>query len=262
MTSIKVGRLSRLDLNVADLDRSCAFYIEALGFETASLEAGDRALLRLGSEEIGLIQAPADAAPYPAPRAANDPWFQHFAVAVADLDAAYTQIRPHVEQSISWDGPVVLPPSTGSVGAYKFCDPDGHALELSFAPASTWATTNRGGGRLFQGIDHTALAVADLEASLVFYEGLGFRPGPRLLNRGPEQDRLDGLANVALDIAILVTPEPGPHFELLHYRRPRGRPARQFGPSDLPATETILTSSEGPGADMICDPDGHRLNVS
>ena len=258
----KVRRLARLALNVADLERSRNFYVDGLGFTPAETEEAGCARLRLGAQEILLVQAPADAAPYPTPRAADDPWFQHFAIAVSDMEAAYAQLRPHVREPISRDGPVLLPPSTGSVTAFKFRDPDGHPLELSFAPQSAWAKAAKAGGPLFQGVDHTALAVSDLEASLTFYTALGLRPGPRLLNRGPEQDRLDGLDGVELDIAVLFTPEPGPHLELLHYRRPHPEPLRRFEPDDLVATDTVFHAVQGSRPSAFGDPDGHRLSFS
>ena len=257
----QVSRIGRLVLNVADLERSCGFYVEALGFERRRPDASRRATLGLGAQEIVLVQAPPNAAPYPTPRAADDPWFQHFAVAIADMDAAYARLRPHVGEPISRNGPELLPPSTGSVRAFKFRDPDGHPLELSFAPGSAWAKAAAPGGPVFQGVDHTALAVSDLEASVAFYTALGFRPGPRLLNRGPEQDRLDGLDGVELDIAVLFTPEPGPHLELLHYRRPEPRLPRPIAATDLAAVETVLIGSDEGSGELRrwSDPDHHRL---
>lgn len=261
----KVRRLVRLVLNVADLQRSRAFYVDALGFEPVAQPRSEASVLRLGEQEIVLAQAAPGAGAYPSPRAANDPWFQHFAIAVADMETAYAHLRPHVSEPISRDGPQRLPPSTGSVTAYKFRDPDGHPLELSFAPQSAWAEAARAGGPLFLGVDHTALAVTDLAASLAFYTGLGLTPGPRLLNHGAEQDRLDGLDGVELDIAVLFTPDPGPHLELLHYRIPGPAPAsstkQRVAPGDVAATETLFSACEGSQPTVIVDPDGHRLEI-
>ena len=260
MTTLKVSRLARLVLNVADMDRACGFYVDALGFERSGTGASGRVCLKLGAEEILLAQASPDADLYPTPRAANDPWFQHFAIAVADMDAAYARLRPHVSEPISLDGPVRLPPSTGAVTAYKFRDPDGHPLELSYAPGSAWARAAAPGGSLFQGVDHTALAVSDLEASVAFYMALGLRPGGRFLNHGMEQDRLDGLEDVELDIAVLFTDGPGPHLELLHYRQPAHQPACSIDQKDVAAARSVFKRSDR-AQDMSHerDPDGHRL---
>ena len=262
-TPPQVKRIGRLALNVADLARSCDFYVDALGFSRGQPGPPGGALLTLAGQEITLTRAPPAAAPYPTPRAADDPWFQHFAIAVADMEAAYARLRPHVREPISVAGPELLPPSTGSVTAYKFRDPDGHPLELSFAPQSAWARSARAGGPLFQGLDHTALAVADLEASVAYYSALGFQPGPRLLNRGVEQDRLDGLTGVELDIAVLFTPEPGPHIELLHYRRPTPAPRGRFDPQDVATTRTTLICADAAvSGGAVCDPDGHWLQMA
>ena len=257
----QVKRLARLELNTSDLQRACGFYVDALGFEMIGDARSERTVLRLGREEIVLVQAPPDAEPYPSPRAADDPWFQHFAIAVADMEAAYAHLRPHVREPISRDGPQRLPPSTGSVTAYKFRDPDGHPLELSFAPGGPWTRAAKAGGPLFLGVDHTALAVSDLQASLAFYTGLGLQPGPRLLNHGPEQDRLDGLDGVELDIAVLLTAEPGPHLELLHYHHPRSPPPRRIEQGGVAATEMVFSSAATSRASEAQDPDGHRLRV-
>ncbi len=257
----QVTRLERLVLNVTDLRRSCRFYIDALGFEAAEDIRTEQAVLSLGAQEIVLAQAPPDASPYPIPRSADDPWFQHFAIAVADMDAAYAQLRPHVNEPISRDGPERLPPSTGSVTAYKFRDPDGHPLELSYAPRGAWAAMAGEGGPLFLGIDHTALAVADLGESAAFYARLGLRPGPRLLNHGPEQDRLDGLDDVQLDIALLFTAAPGPHVELLHYRGARPGPTPGAAQGGIASTRTVFSAHAGSEACDLRDPDGHLLSV-
>ena len=261
MTLPKVRRLAGLVLNVADLRRSRGFYVDALGFEPIGDEgAAGRVRLQLGAQEIVLAQAPPDAAPYPEPRAADDPWFQHFAIAVADMGAAYAHLLPHGPEPISRDGPELLPPSTGSVTAYKFRDPDGHPLELSFAPESAWAAASRLGGPLFQGIDHTALAVSDLEASVAFYTALGLQAASQTLNRGPEQDRLDGLNGVELDIASLSTPESGPHLELLHYRGLGPRTPGRSKRDDLATTDTVFTPTQPSSLTTVRDPDRHRLS--
>lgn len=263
MTTPQVRRLARLTLDVRELDRSRRFYTEALGFTPAWTDGAGRAVMTLGAQEIVLVQADSEAPPYPTPRAADDPWFQHFAIAVADMAAAYSRLRPHVAEPISRDGPVLLPPSTGSVTAYKFRDPDGHPLELSFAPGSPWARAAVAGGPVFQGVDHTALAVSNLEASATFYMRLGLRRGPQLLNNGPQQDRLDGLEQVELDIAVLSTSDPGPHLELLHYRRPGLHRDEHASAAALSSVRTELTCSGlGPGeVRRMQDPDGHLLDL-
>lgn len=261
MTRLRIARLAQLTLNVHDVARTAAFYSDALGFGVAATTE-DRVRLVLGAQHLELVQR-RDAAPYPRPRAANDPWFQHFAIAVADMDVAFARLSRFSPEPITRGGPQLLPPGTGSVTAYKFRDPDGHPLELSHAPGSSRASAALADpNALFLGIDHTALAVGDLEASIAFYTDLGFRIGARLLNQGPEQARLDGLDGATLDIVTMLTPQPGPHVELLHYRRPTSPAAHAPAPDAIAATQTTLALLGGADpAPASCrpDPDGHLL---
>ena len=263
MDNAQPRRIADLDLNTADVEAAADFYVEALGF----VRAGPGGRLTLGNQAITLTARPAGE-PYPRPRAANDLWFQHFAIVVADMDRAFARLAAYRgrlggAEAISLGGPQRLPASTGGVIAYKFRDPEGHPLELSQLPGdAAWAeTATRGPSTLFLGIDHTALAISDLDASLAFYRDLGFREGPRFLNQGPEQDRLDGLRDAVVDIATLFAPGGGPHIELLRYRSPPPGPPAALEASAIAATITRL---EGAGASepvTLLDPDGHRLVV-
>ena len=261
MSRPSIAHIARLALNVHDLERAGAFYEDALGFARVGSSPG-ALLLRLGAQHLELVEQP-EAAPYPHPRAANDPWFQHFAIRVTDMDAACAHLSRFSPEPITRGGPQLLPPSTGSVTAYKFRDPDGHPLELSYVPGGDHPGIMSIDRRsVFAGIDHTAIAISDLEASVAFYTGLGFRVGERLLNRGPEQSRLDGLDEACLDIVTLFTPEPGPHLELLRYRRPAPSPARPI--AGLAATQTMLTvarDADRPATPNLTDPDGHLLRL-
>lgn len=254
MSNQKPPRIVGFKLNVADVERSLDFYTRALGFELAE-RTGRRARLRLGKEAIELIER-RDGQPYPQERAANDPWFQHFAIAVSNMDAGYRRLLAYGHEPISIGGPQQLPPSTGSVIAYKFRDPDGHPLELSYIPGSDWLK-QPAGAHPFLGIDHTGIAVGNREQSLEFYSELGFRLESRGFNTGPEQDRLDGLKGVQLDIDI-IRAGPGPHLELLHYRSPEPRPSQSFAQEDIPSTVVIMDGS--PGLSRGSDPDGHLIS--
>ncbi len=261
MPSPRVLRIARVGLTVADLSAMRAFYEAGLGFTSVSEEtragpafgaltglegaSARAAVLQLSGVEIELLAFDPPGRPYPQLRAANDPWFQHFAVAVADMPAAYATLSEQAQAPISDGGPQLLPPSTGSVTAYKFRDPEGRPLELSYNPAETQAPLP---GSPFLRVDHSAIAVRDLEAGVAFYTGvLGMRVEARLLNTGPTQARLDGLPDPQVDIVVL-TPDPpvvegrsGPHLELLHYRTPVS-PAAPIAPqpNDLAATRLVL----------------------
>ena len=126
------------------------------------------------------------------------------------------------------------------------------------------------------GVDHSAISVASLAESVAFYEALGLTVSGRSLNRGPEQDRLDGLASSGVDIVALETPDPAsPHIELLAYPHPVRSPA-PTAPNDLAATRLEFQVASLPamverlracGASfvspgLIADPDGHLLVFS
>jgi catechol 2,3-dioxygenase-like lactoylglutathione lyase family enzyme len=248
--------IARLALNVRDLEGVAAFYQEGLGFEAAGEDGEGGLILRLGAEEIVLRRQPPGGGAYPDPRAANDPWFQHFAIAVADMEAAYGRLARLNPQPITRGGPTRLPPSTGSVTAVKVRDPEGRPLELTHIPGSAWLSSRRRAeGALFLGI-------ADLDKSSAFYERLGFVRGERLLNTGPAQDRLDGLDGVVLDILVLTAPRGGPHIELLHYRAPTPAPPRRLAAGDLAASAILLARSAGAAAPPpLRDPDGHPVEA-
>ena len=255
--SPRVARIAGLELFVADLEQSSAFYREALGFDL--LEAAEDAVrLTLGGRELRLLQA--DGAPGPAPAQANDPVFQHFAVVVCDMDAAHAQVAPRAGPAFSRGGPQQLPPRNGGVRAWKFRDPDGHPVELLEPHTDEWRKAAEAApNRLFLGVDHTALACSDPEASLAFYGAMGFHDGDPSYNYGPAQDGLDGLDGVDLRIATLYTPEPGPHIELLHYRAPSPPPPPPG--EDGCFVATVLEVSDGE-VTSAHDPDGHVLRLA
>ena len=261
MTEIpRALRLLRIALNVSDLRRASQFYGDALGF-VALPPDGPTQLLRLGAQQIELTESAG--APYPPDSTAADLWFQHFAIVVTDIAAAYARLQHHGATSISQGGPIRLPAASGGVTAYKFRDPDGHPLELIAFPDGT----------VSEGIDHSALSVADADRSIAFYVGLlGLAPGPRQRNTGPEQDRLDGLPGVSVDVvALLPTGTQTPHVELLGYRSPHGRPS-PVAAHDIAATRLVFEADDRPAllrrlADAGCpvagatlrDPDGHLV---
>ena len=230
-------RLLRVGRNTADLERAVAFYCEALGFRVDELQAvlawtllpglcdtpPRSAVLTLGAQTLVLTEFPGSA-PYPAHSASNDAWFQHCAIIAEDMHAAYDRVMQHA-RAITQGGPQTLPPSTGSVTAFKFRDPDGHPLELIAFPDGTgdpaWRSVRTGSPTL--GIDHSAISVADVERSILFYELLGLNVATRGVNRGIEQQRLDDLDEVEVDVIAMQATTRMPHLELLGYRQPRGR---------------------------------------
>ncbi len=191
--------------------------------------------LRLGAEAIELIQyiAP-EGRPIPADSRSNDRWFQHIAIIIGDMDAAYARLRAARARHAS-TGPQTLPgwnPNAGGIRAFYFKDPDGNPLEiLQFPPGKgdpRWQKADeRDEGRLFLGIDHTAIVVPDTDASLTLYrDRLGLRVAGRSENYGTEQEHLNNVFGARLRITTLRAPA-GLGIEFLEYLAPRdGRPAR------------------------------------
>ncbi len=252
----RVATVGAIGLTVSDMNRSVTFYASALGFETVSdVEVSGPAYeqlsgvfglrarvvtMQLGAERIELTEyltprgrgAPSDSR-------SNDAWFQHVAIITNDIEQAYLWLRRHKVQHVS-PGPQRLPdsnPKAGGIVAFYFRDPDGHPLEiLQFPPDKGDARWHRPSDRIFLGIDHTAIVVADTERSLRFYrDTLGLRVAGESENWGPEQERLNQVFGARLRITTLRA-DVGPGIELLEYLTPRtGRPA----PMDAAANDLV-----------------------
>ncbi len=291
----------RIGNTVSDLDRSVEFYTRVLGFEKLSEQelSGDLfekltgvfaararvARLRLGREEVELTQflAP-EGRPVPPDSRSNDRWFQHIAIVVSDMDRAYTHLRSHKVRHAS-SGPQTLPasiPNAAGISAFYFKDPDGHALEvIHFPPGKGDPRWQNPGERLFLGIDHTAIVVADTDASLGFYrEALGLTVAGESENFGVEQEHLNSVFGARLRITGLRAPT-GPGVEFLEYLSPSdGRPT----PTDTRANDlwhwqttiampdpaaaldaarraggTLVSPAVVGGAVLLRDPDGHAV---
>jgi catechol 2,3-dioxygenase-like lactoylglutathione lyase family enzyme len=184
------------------------------------------ARLKLGDERIELMQFLAPAGrPVPVDSRSNDRWFQHVAIIVSDMDRAYARLRERNVTHAS-PGPQRLPdwnPNAGGISAFYFRDPDGNHLEiLHFPPGKGDPKWHRPGGKLFLGIDHTAIVVADTDESLRFYrDALGMSIAGTSDNYGPEQERLNNVFGAHLRITALRA-MTGPGVELLEYLSPQG----------------------------------------
>lgn len=300
-----VIELLRISMTVRELPRAEAFYCEALGFvrreetvidepawmQLMGLESPSTArvvALRLRAQEVELVVFNPPGRPYREIRAANDQWFQHIAIVVDDIDAVWARLQRLSPIGITNGGPQRLPSNTGGVTAFKFRDPEGHPLELlHFPPAVGADVWHENTGAVILGYDHSAIVVQNIEQSISFYTDLlGFHIAARTLNRGSEQDRLDGLANTEVDVVAMEPAEVAtPHLELLCYRKPPGQaPCREIRANDIECTRQILrvddlgglvgrlkeagvtfvspgivTLSGGGQATAIRDPDGHMI---
>ena len=263
MTAARVLRLARVSRTVADLARTAAFYRDALDFRVINEAThdgpawgqlfgihgarGQSTTMQLGAQQLELIAFDPAGAPYPPHSQSADLWFQHIAIVVSDIDAAYSRRSAHAFTPISEGGPKCLPPATGSVIAYKFRDPDGHPLELIQFPAGTGNAMWQNTPGLFLGIDHSAIDVANSEESIDFYTRLlGFRVASRSVNSGGAQQRLDGASQDVVEVLAL---QPGllepPHVELLCYSKPVGRAiSKTAKPNDIACDRLVLHVDE------------------
>ncbi len=293
--ALPVRGVDAIGLTVADADRSVDFYGRVLGFTVerdveVTGDAWERlrgvfpirmrvVRMRLGDERVELTEYVVPRGrPAPLDARSQDRWFQHAAIVVSDMDRAYRWLRDQRVAHVSPE-PQRLPDwnvDAGGIRAFYFRDPDGHPLELIWYPPGRgdprWQAPT---ARVFLGIDHTAIAVADTAASRTFYEQLGFRVAGTSENHGPEQERLNAVRGARLRITGLRA-SSGPGIELLEYLAPRdGRPyPPDAAANDLLFWQTrLVTDTLDGGVDVpdralgfsrgttLRDPDGHALEV-
>lgn len=249
-----VKSVETVGVTVADMDRSVEFFSTVLSFE----KVGDVEVhgseyeklqgvfglrmrlvrMKLGTEIIELTQylAP-EGRPIPPDWRSNDHWFQHIAIVVTDMDKAYQHLRQHKVRHAS-TGPQTLPPNlkaAAGIRAFYFKDPDGHNLEIIYFPPGKgdprWQEKT---DKLFLGIDHTAIVVANTQNSLKFYRDLlGLKLAGESMNYGAEQEHLNNVAGARLRISGLRATR-GLGIEFLEYLAPHdGHPA----PKDTKAND-------------------------
>ena len=309
--SAQVQGVSAIEITVSDMDRAVDFYSRVLSFKKMSdVEVAGEAFehlegvfglrihvvrMQLGQEQIDLEEfLVPKGAPIPTDSRSNDRWFQHIAIIVSDMDAAFDWLR-HNKVQFASSSPQTLPAwnkNAGGIRAFYFKDLDGHPLEiLQFPPDKGDPKWQRNGGQLFLGIDHTAIVVADTEASLRFYRDvLGMRVVDESENYGPEQEHLNNVFGARLRITALRA-SSGPGIELLEYQAPRdGRPffaneaandlvrrETEIACENLPSAFTVLAAAHAalisPGlvdlppalgytqAVELRDPDGHVIRL-
>jgi catechol 2,3-dioxygenase-like lactoylglutathione lyase family enzyme len=257
----RIHAVGAILITVSDMDRSVDFYSRVLTFQKLSDTelAGDAVehffgvfgarvrmvRMKLGDESIELVQFLAPRGrPIPVDSRSNDLWFQHIAVIVSDMDRAYEVLRRNKAEFAS-SGPQRLPDwnkNAGGIKAFYFKDPDEHPVEILQFPEGKGNPKWHGSAdRLFLGIDHTAIAVSDTEASLRFYRDLlGLRVAGESENYGTEQEHLNNVFGARLRITALRAPA-GPGIELLEYLSPRdGRPY----PDDEHANDLVHRQTE------------------
>jgi catechol 2,3-dioxygenase-like lactoylglutathione lyase family enzyme len=265
-----VKAVDAVGFTVSDIDRSVEFFTKVLSFKQVSdVEVtGDKyehlqgvfglrmrvVCLRLGAEQIELTEYLAPRGrPLPIDSRSNDRWFQHIAIITSDMERAYQWLRKNKVEHAS-TGPQRLPnwnKNAGGIKAFYFKDHDGHALEILQFPAGKgdpkWhQLAQQDAGKLFLGIDHTAIVVSDTDTSLKFYrDTLGLRVAGESENYGIEQERLNNVFGAHLRITA-VRAAAGPGIEFLEYLAPRdGRlTPKDWKANDLAHWQTRLVTSD------------------
>jgi len=121
-----IERLDHLVLTVADIERSCEFYVQVLGMETVRFGEGRRALA-FGEQKINLHQQGREFEP----KAANP--------TAGSADLCFIAGRPmeHIlarlaERGVEVEeGPVQRSGATGPILSVYFRDPDGNLIEVA-----------------------------------------------------------------------------------------------------------------------------------
>lgn len=306
----------RIAMTVSNLARAVHFYTQILPFEVVQNNIDRRgedvdrlfsiehvsarvARLRLGKEEIELVEYPGSRArPYAPNFRSNDQVFQHIAIIVSDIDRAFAILKANKVRAVSKMGPQRLPDwnkNAGGIRAFYFNDPDRHVVEILQFPPDKGDAKWHARRDLWLGIDHTAIVSTDTAASLRFYrDGLHLNVVGESLNYGVEQERLNAVTGVRLRITALRG-NFGPGIELLEYLSPRdgvlfpadnrvtdlwhwhvylvtpdlaavvkrAAVARGYGANGTPPVITALRSTStlpaASKAARVRDPDGHTL---
>ncbi len=257
-----VVAVESIGMTVSNMDQAVAFYSNVLSFKKVSdVEVLGEAYeqlqglfgvrlrvvrMQLGTESIELTEyLTPKGRPIPIDSRSNDRWFQHIAIVVTDMDAAYQHLRRFKVQHAS-TAPQRIPDSNkaaAGIRAFYFKDPDGHNLEIIYFPPGKgdpkWQASRK---QLFLGIDHTAIVVSNTATSLKFYRDLlGLRLVGQSMNYGTEQAHLNNVQGARLHISGLRSPT-GAGIEFLEYLEPRdGRSLSQDARSnDLLHWQTTL----------------------
>ncbi|BDD12694.1 hypothetical protein FUAX_51260 (plasmid) [Fulvitalea axinellae] len=238
----KALRLESVGFTVNDIDRNVEFFHKAFGCSRISDETfyGDDyehlqgvfnlnirvARLALGDQEIRLTEyLTPQGKPMPLEMKSNDLIFQHMAIVVSDMDKAYDKLRAMGVKQVS-NVPQTLPDwnkAAAGIKAFYFKAPEGHILELIWFPKGKgdpkWQDNPK--GRLFMGIDHTAIAVSSTNRSLGFYRDiLGMKIRGESKNYGAEQEHLNGVKGCEVKITGLGPTEGGMGVEFLEFLKP------------------------------------------
>lgn len=241
----KALNVEKVSITVSDLEVAVPFYTELLDFDkvdTYTLQGNDFLqlfglndnktsalvqVLQLGNAQIELIEFVDEnrRLPIPDDSKSNDGWFQHIAIVVSDMEAAYQKLFEHNVNHVS-TRPQTLPdyiPGAAGIKAFYFKDPDGHNLEIIYFPKGKGNPIWQEGTQdLFLGIDHTAIGIEQTQLALPLYTDiLGLKVAGTSNNYGYEQEHLNQVFGANLIISGLRA-EKGIGVEFLDYIAPLG----------------------------------------
>jgi catechol 2,3-dioxygenase-like lactoylglutathione lyase family enzyme len=120
---MKMERIDHLNITVADIDRSMAFYKKVLGMEAETIAEG-RAALLFGQQKIHL-----DAAGGPMAMSGEKRMPAHICFVTA---APVSEVTAHLEQCgvpVRMQGPRAG--AIGTIQSVYIDDPDGNSIEIS-----------------------------------------------------------------------------------------------------------------------------------
>jgi catechol 2,3-dioxygenase-like lactoylglutathione lyase family enzyme len=253
IAAAQVTKVESVGITVKEMDRSVKFYTEVLGFKKINDkeykgESWEKlqgvfglnmrvVTLQLGDEFIELIDyLTTGGRSIPEDAKSNDLFFQHIAIVVSDMDKAYAQLRKYNVEHVS-TSPQTLPksiPAAEGIKAFYFHDPDNHNLELIYFPKGKGLDKwQKNQGKIFLGIDHTAIGIRSTENSHTFYmDLLGVERKGDSWNKGTEQEHLNNVEGASLHITGYRA-AAGLGIEFLQYINPGpGKPYPDDSRSD------------------------------
>ena len=123
---ISIDRLDHLVLTVADIDRTCAFYCEKLGFEITTFGT-DRKALTFGAQKFNLHQLGKEFEPKAAcPTTGSADLCLITTTPISDVVSQLELASVLIEE-----GPVARTGATGPIMSIYIRDPDQNLIEIS-----------------------------------------------------------------------------------------------------------------------------------
>lgn len=123
---ILIDRLDHLVLTVANIDRTCAFYSEMLGFEITTFSGGRKALA-FGAQKFNLHQQGKEFEPKAAcPTAGSADLCLISSTPLSEVASQFTLARVLIEE-----GPIERTGATGPILSLYIRDPDQNLIEIS-----------------------------------------------------------------------------------------------------------------------------------